>query len=204
MNQSDFSEILELKRPDIIPPVAPVIQQIIPQKNGLQITWLNSSSADAVRHHIYRREANDTVFQQLASQEKPSGKQSIYTDNSVQAGETYVYQIRAEDDSGLFSDPSSPVRQKAPGEIAEQIILKKKEEGSQVLLTWTIKSKKEAERALIYKAIGNAPMVLLGNSTDDTYTDHEIGLETTCRYRIKIRYADGSFSELSNEVTVKR
>jgi len=204
LNQSDFSEILELKRPDIIPPVAPVIQQITQQKNGLQITWFNSSSADAVRHHIYRKEANDTIFQQLTSVEKPTGKQSVYTDNSVQAGETYIYEVRAEDDSGLFSEPSQPVLQKAPGEIAEQIVLKKKEGENQVVLTWTIKSKKEVERVLIYKAIDNTPMKLLGNSTENTYTDNEIGYEKIYRYRIKVMYVDGVFSELSNEVTVKK
>ncbi|MDR0231206.1 MAG: hypothetical protein LBI82_03710 [Dysgonamonadaceae bacterium] len=204
LNQSDFSEILELKRPDIIPPVAPVIQQITQQKNGLQITWFNSSSADVVRHHIYRKEANDTVFQHLTSLEKPSSKQSSYTDNSVQAGETYIYQVQAEDDSGLFSEFSSPVRQKAPGEITEQIVLKKKEEANQVILTWTIKSKKKVERVQIYKATDKEPMKLLGNSMEDIYTDNEIGLEKTYRYRIKVMYEDGTFSELSNEVSVKK
>jgi len=204
LNQSDFSAILELKRPDIIPPVAPVIQQIVQQKNGLQITWLNSSSSDVVRHHIYCKEANDTVFQRLTSVEKPTGKQSVYTDNSVQAGETYIYQVRAEDDSGLFSEPSSPVLQKAPGEIVEQIVLKKKEESTQIVLTWTIKSKKKVERVLIYKATGSEPMQLLGNSTENTYADNEVGQEKTYRYRIKVVYEDGVFSELSNEVTVKR
>ena len=204
LNQSDFGEILELKRPDIIPPVAPVIRQIVQQKTGLQITWLNSSSADVVRHHVYRKEVNDTIFQHLASLEKPSGNQSVYADNSVQAGETYIYQIRAEDDSRLFSEPSSPVSQKAPGEVSEQIVLKKKEESNQVVLTWTIKSKKKPERVLIYKATGNEPMKLLGNSTEDSYTDNEIGSEQTCRYRIKVMYESGVFSELSNEVIVKK
>jgi len=204
LNQSDFSEILELKRPDVIPPVAPVIQQIEQQKNGLQITWFNSSSTDVVRHHIYRKEVNDTIFQHLASIEKPVGDQSTYTDNSVQKGETYIYRIQAEDDSGLFSEPSLPVLQKAPGEIAEQIVLKKKDESDQIVLTWTVKSKKKVERVLIYRATDNESMKLLGNSTENAYTDREIEYEKTYRYRIKIMYEDGVFSELSNEVTVKR
>jgi len=204
LNQSDFSEILELKRPDIIPPVAPVIQQITQQKNGLQITWFNSSSTDAVRHHIYRMEAQDTAFQHLTSLGKPFGEQSNYTDNSVQAGEMYIYQICAEDDSGLFSKPSAPVRQKAPGQIAEQIVLKKKEEPDRVVLTWTVKSKKKVERVQIFKAVDNEPMKLLDSTTEDSYTDNEIGIEKTYRYRIKIMYNDGVFSELSNDVSIKR
>ena len=204
LNQSDFSEILELKRPDIIPPVAPKIQQIVQQKNGLQITCLNSSSADVVRHHLYRRTAVDTVFQHLSSVEKSSGIQSIFTDNSVEAGEIYIYQVQAEDDSGLFSEFSPPVQKKAPGEITEQIVLKKKEEADRVVLTWTIKSKKKVERVQIYKATNNESMKLFDNSTEDSYTDYEIGNEKTYRYRIKVMYDDGIFSELSNEISVKK
>ena len=72
------------------------------------------------------------------------------------------------------------------------------------MLTWTVKSKKKVERVLIYKATDNEPMRLFDNSTEDTYTDYAIGLEKTYRYRIKVAYADGAFSELSNEVIVKK
>jgi len=204
LNQSDFSDILELKRPDIIPPVAPIIQQIVQQKNGLQITWFNSSSSDVVRHHIYRKEANDTVFKRITSIEKPSGKQSSYTDNTVEQGETYIYQVQAEDDSGLLSGFSSPVLQKVPGKIDEQIVLKKKEENGKTVLTWTVKSKKNVERVQIFKAINNEPMKLLDNTTESSYTDKKMEIEKTYRYRIKVMFDDGSFSELSNEVSVKK
>ena len=204
LNQSDFSDILELKRPSIIPPVAPVIQRIVQQKNGLQISWFNSSSADVVRHHIYRKEINDTVFQCIVSIEKPFGEQSSYTDNGIQAGETYIYQICAENDGGLFSKLSTPVRQNALGEIDERIVLKKKEESDQVVLTWTILSKKKVERVQIYKAVDNLPMRLSDSTTENFYADNDLENEKIYRYRIKIMYIDGSFSELSNEVTIKR
>jgi fibronectin type 3 domain-containing protein len=203
LNQSEFSAILELKRPDIIPPVSPVIQSIEEQKNGLLISWLNSSSTDVVRHHIYRKEVNDSIFQLLASIEKHPEKQSTYRDNSVQTGESYIYQVKAEDDSGLYSAPSSPVQKKAPGEMAEQIVLKKQETLGKVTLNWTVKSKKKVERMLIYKAVNEEPLQLHGNSTESSYTDTETALEKTFRYRVKAQYNDGTSSELSNEVVVK-
>jgi fibronectin type 3 domain-containing protein len=202
-NQSEFSAILELKRPDIIPPVSPRIQNIEEQKNGLLITWLNSSSEDVVRHHIYRKESNDSVFQLLTALEKRPGTQSTYQDKSVQAGETYIYQIKAEDDSGLYSVPSSPVQKKAPGEIAEQIVLKKQEYLGEVRLTWTVKSKKKVARILIYKALDDASLQSYDSSTENSYTDKELATEKTFRYRIKALYEDGSSSGLSNEIVVK-
>ncbi|NDV45671.1 hypothetical protein D0T49_01220 [Paludibacter sp. 221] len=206
-NQSDFGEILELKRPDIIPPVAPLIQSVTQQKNGIQITWYNSSSIDVAAHHIHRKEANDTVFQIVATIEKqankPLEKQSSYTDNTIQPGETYIYYVTAEDDSGLISESSSPVQQKAPGQLAQQIVLKKEESLGATTLKWTIQSKKKVVRVLIYKAENDEPLKLYDNTTADSYTDNTTGFEKTFRYKIRAVYEDETSSELSNEVKVK-
>ncbi|MDR1527831.1 MAG: hypothetical protein LBS46_09240 [Dysgonamonadaceae bacterium] len=204
LNRSDFGNLLALKLPDKIPPVAPVVQSVEEQKKGLQITWFNSSSDDVVRHHIYRKTNNDTVFHYLTGIERQAGIQSVYKDNSVQAGETYIYQVQAEDDSGWYSPFSSPVLKKAPGEPVEQIVLKKQENPDKIRLSWTIQSKKKVERVLIYKAINDAPIRLLEYSMGNDYTDTEMALEKTYRYRIKAVYEDGSSSELSNEVIIKR
>ncbi|MDL2262994.1 hypothetical protein LJC11_05795, partial [Bacteroidales bacterium OttesenSCG-928-I21] len=79
-NQSEFGSILELKRPDVIPPVSPVVQRIEEQKNGLLITWTNSSSADVVSHQIYRKASDESVFQLVANVDKKNENQSSYLD----------------------------------------------------------------------------------------------------------------------------
>ena len=203
-NQSEFGEILELKRPDVIPPVSPLIQSINEQKKGLLITWINSSSIDVAAHHIYRKEKNETDFKLLTSiKKKQDEKQSSYTDNTVLPGETYSYQVKAEDDSGLFSAPSSPAQAKAPGNSLEQIILKKENDSGKTILKWTVNSKKKVIRVLIYKAENDEPLKLYDNTEEDSYTDNKIAIEKTLRYRIKTIYEDESSSELSNEVTIK-
>ncbi|GHT19915.1 hypothetical protein AGMMS4957_05300 [Bacteroidia bacterium] len=207
MNQSQFGAILELKRPDIIPPVSPMIQSVEAKKNALVLTWFNSSSTDVVRHHVYRKAASDTAFQLLTSIEKNPKKslekQSTYQDNSVQAGEMYIYQVKAEDDSGLQSPPSSPVQKKAPGEKSDEIVLKRQIDLEGVTLQWTVKSKKKVERILIYKAVGDEAPRLHDGTTESSYTDREALREKAFHYRIKALYDDGTYSGLSNEVTVK-
>ena len=199
-NQSEFSEILELKRPDVIPPVSPVIQSVSQQKNGISLVWINSSSIDVVAHQIYRKEQNDTAFKLIATIKKQDEKESSYTDNTVLSGETYIYHITAMDDSGLISEPSSPVQQKAAGQLTEQIMLKKEESLGKTTLKWTVNTKKKVSRVLIYKAEGDEALKLYDNATGNSYTDNSVGLEKTFRYKIRVVYEDESTSELSNEI----
>jgi fibronectin type 3 domain-containing protein len=202
-NQSAFGAVLELKRPDILPPVSPVIKSIDEQKDALRITWINSTSEDVIRHHIYRKEKNDTLFQLLASIDRQPENLPAYTDKSIAPGVTYIYQITAEDDSGLSSPPSSPVQKKAPGEKNESIVLKSQERAGSVTLSWRIESGKKVRRVAVYRAVGDAPLQITGYSTEDAYVDMDILPEQTLRYRIKALFDDESSSALSNEVTVK-
>ena len=202
-NQSAFSEALELVRPDTIPPVAPVIKSVEAQNGAMLLTWINSSSADVARYHIYREQKSDTTFQQLIYIDKKPGKQSSYADRTVEPGETYIYRMRAADNSQLYSAPSAPVQQPAPGGMVERVALKKREYSDRAVLHWEIRAKKDVARVLIYRASGNAALMLHDNTTGNSYTDDSLLPDKTYSYRIKAVYADGTSSALSNDVTVK-
>ncbi|MDR1975164.1 MAG: hypothetical protein LBQ31_10935 [Bacteroidales bacterium] len=205
-NQSALSDILELKRPDKIPPVTPVIKDITTEKDRLVITWYNSSSEDVVLHHIYRTtELADSAIE-IATIEMPEArpKTGTHIDKNIIGGETYIYQIEAEDDSKLRSSKSSPMSAKAQGEKKEQeVILKAKADGEQVVLTWTVNSKKKVDKILIYKAINDGSLRLLSNTAEDIFNDKMIDFDSTVKYVIKVIYADGTSSDFSKEVKVK-
>jgi fibronectin type 3 domain-containing protein len=209
-NMSEFSKILELKRPDIIPPVAPVIQKTTAEKDGISIIFYNSSSSDVVRHHIYRKDETNTAFVLIASIDMPAmpEKTTIYLDKDIQSGDNYIYQILAEDDSGLHSVSSAPIFAKALGEkLAEQITLKAKlienNTEKKIVLTWTINAKKKIEYILIYKAEGDTPMRLYGNSNENNFTDKNILFGKDVKYRVKVVFDDGTTSNFSKETIVK-
>ena len=204
-NQSSFGEILELKRPDIIPPVTPVIKEISAEKNGILITWYNSSSEDVIRHYIYRTAKFNDEKQQIAEILTSANfeKISTYLDKNIEGGETYIYQIVAEDDSNLRSALSSPIQAKAQGEEqSRQLKLKAKSDGETITLTWTIDTKRKIERILIYKAMGEEPLRIFTNTTANTFTDTESAFGKTLTYRIKAVYEDETTSDFSNEVKV--
>jgi fibronectin type 3 domain-containing protein len=201
-NQSEFSEMLTITRPDVIPPVSPVIKSIEEQKGSISMTWVNSSSSDVVFHRIYRKEKRDSLFRELVKLERVPDVRSTYVDKSVNPGKEYIYFVKAEDNSGLFSPPSKAVACKTTGS-KESITLKKREQTDRVKLVWEIKSEKEVVKVVVYRSVDELPMQLYDNSLEDSYTDMKLSPEKTYKYRIKAIYNDGSSSELSNTVKVK-
>lgn len=202
-NQSAFSEMLTLKRPDIIPPVSPVIKNIADVKGLPEISWVNSSSSDVVYHHIYRKAKTDSVTTVVASLSKTQKVKSVYTDETVKPGKEYTYYITAEDDSKLQSLPSNLGYFKVKSDIEEEIKLKKRATTDKVKLTWKISTNKQVERVLVYRAVGDKAIRLYGNSTEDHFIDNKLSPEKTYKYTVKAVYTDGTTSVYSNYVTVK-
>ena len=202
-NQSAFSELLTLKRPDIIPPVSPVLKNIEGKDGGPELTWVNSSSTDVIHHHVYRKEMTDSLYQKIGTIEKQTETRSTFTDKQTEAGKEYVYYVAAVDDSGLESKPSNTGYFKIPSGITESIKLKKRAQTDRVKLTWKIESEKAVKRILVYRAEGDGQLRLYGNSEEDIFMDKKIRPEKTYRYAIKAVYDDGSTSALSKTITVK-
>ncbi|MDR0619518.1 MAG: hypothetical protein LBG17_06430 [Bacteroidales bacterium] len=210
-NNSVFSSILELKRPDVIAPVSPVIREITADKKGISITWYNSTSSDVISHHIFRKGETDTAFEKIEDIDvSPTReKTSSYIDKNVNSGEHYLYQISAQDESGLYSTPSAPLPGMAQGNKAlEQIILKARsienDEKRDIVLTWTITAEKKIERILIYKSDNNTQMHLLGSSTENSYTDRNIKFDDNVKYRIRAVFDNGTMSDFSKEIKARQ
>jgi fibronectin type 3 domain-containing protein len=201
-NQSAFSEQLTLKRPNVIPPVSPLIKAIEEKDGGVSLTWVNSSSSDVAFHHVFRKERGDSSFREVAKLSKVPDVRSTFVDKQVKTGKEYIYYVIAEDEGGLRSVPSKVIGLKTTG-IKESISLKKREFTDKVKLVWNIKSDKKVTKIIIYRSVNNAPMELYDNSTDEFYTDTKLSPEKTYEYRVKAIYSDGSSSELSNTVRVK-
>lgn len=202
-NMSAFSEALKLTRPDVIPPVSPVMKAIKDDKGQPQIHWVNSSSEDVAQHYIERKLRNDTLFSRLTKLELTTDVRSAYTDKTVEPGHTYVYRILAEDESGLVSPPSKTMLFKVDSGIEEQIKLKRRLQTDKVKLSWKITSEKTVDRVVIYRSVNHAAMQLYDNTNEEVYYDKRLSPKKQYQYAIKAIYTDGSSSALSKAVTVK-
>jgi len=202
-NQSSFSEVIAIKRPDIIPPESPLLKSIKNQEDKPLLTWVNSFSEDVVNHYVFRRNQSDSTYTIIASLVKGESSVMSYEDKTVEKGNTYVYRIVAEDDSGLLSQPSKTIQFIVDSGIEEQLRLKRRVLADRVKLTWSIQSEKEVKRMIIYRAVDGGALKLYDHSEQETYFDAQLSPGKTYKYAIKAIYKDDSSSQLSKTVVVK-
>lgn len=110
MNQSVFSDVFELERPDIVPPASPVITGIVSSTTGLEFSWFESPSPDVEKLIVYRNTFGEREWK-LIKMLPPKGKNK-YTDTLVNANISYRYIMIAVDKAGNESKPSPSVAKK--------------------------------------------------------------------------------------------
>ncbi len=197
-NHSEFSEPLVLHKPDVVPPAAAVISDVIVTDSAVTISWRRSPSDDAVLHRIMRREQGGTDWLTLI--DVASETTNIYADTSALRGTVYEYGVEVQDDAGLVSPLSnvvagrvydSGVRSGVHGLTVTQ------DESGAVLLSWEYSGDPGAS-FYIYRAVGEASPSLVRSleSTERTFRDAEVRKGMKVRYAVKTVTTDGGESAL--------
>jgi len=108
-NHSPYSQPVSLKKPDLVPPVAPLAEKVYVDTAGVQIDWIQSSSEDVVRYVIFRKEAKGPWIP-IAGRLHDSTKVRFHlTDAGVKPFVAYSYTAEAIDDDSLHSGRSRAV-----------------------------------------------------------------------------------------------
>ena len=102
-NQSPFSVPCTMKRPDVIPPVAPIITKADITSQGVDMEWIPSSSDDVVLHQVERKQLSQAGAWQIIYTVPIKSKNLLntYLDSTAQNGYSYLYRITAIDDAKL-------------------------------------------------------------------------------------------------------
>lgn len=110
-NLSEPSEILKLKRPDIIPPSAPILARVLARKNQIRIAWRLSGSTDIENYELQRKPSAGTDWKTIIDftpEEAPEDLNMIdgenfpsqYIDRVRLKAKPYNYRLLAIDFSG--------------------------------------------------------------------------------------------------------
>lgn len=203
-NSSEASEIVQLTKPDVLPPVPPVITQVKSEQNGVTIKWARSSSEDVISHHIYRRQGNSGDWILIRSFNDST---NAFTDNTLQLKTAYQYTIIAIDDSHLESKPAKPVLGKLLDTGVREKISGLKAEvdraGKKIVLVWK-NEEKDLAKYVIYRSKFDEPMSLYKTLGPGSvrFVDDGISVNSSYSYRVKAVYMDGEESLFSDAVVV--
>ena len=208
-NHSGYSQPVELKKPDIIPPMPPLASKVYVDTSGVQIDWIQSSSEDVVSYIIYRKEKN-TNWTAIRRMRHDSTKTSFhFTDHTLTPFHEYQYCAEAVDDDSLHSAKSTAVNasvKTVPDLPAIQTLRATyNDNAKQVQLHWQFRDNGNYFFVL-YRAAGNETLSKFhsANADSDQYTDNDLnGISGSLQYAIQVIYKDQrGRTKISKPVTI--
>lgn len=199
-NQSEFSEILKVKRPDIIPPTTPVFKNIIARKQEIELQFALSKSEDVEEQYIYRKTEIDSPWEILANLKN---EQTNYIDKNVKPNIKYYYSLRAKDDSNLYSKYAASVYGNLYDDGVrppiENFTIKKVED--KTVLHWTYKTFNNETFFVIYKSNSKGKLVQYKNSTKLSFEEN---FDNKSAYAVKVFTKDGGQSVMSKTLRIDK
>ena len=199
-NPSPYSDVLELKRPDKVPPVTPVFNNFQLTDSTVVLNWVLSSSDDVASQILYRREkGKDWVpYAKLAV------KINSYIDTDVKKHAWYEYSIESIDAAGLHSQKSFPlnVRIYDSGKrpAVQKLNVTKSSDGKSLQISWKYFEKGDFW-FIIYRSVNGNDMMTYKNLKADLHSFNDNNLtKGSYQYSVKAVYKDGGESQIINSV----
>jgi len=183
-------------------PIPGTPQNLSASSNGsgqILLTWAPADGL-ATRFHVERQTAGIGGFTEIANLPAPA---VAFTDQSVTAGVSYQYRVRAENDYGFSAysataNGSIPVPLRPPSNLQAVAV-----SSTQISLTWST-ANTNATRFHIERKTGAAgtyaEIVVVPNSAV-SYQDTTVQPATTYTYRMSSEGASGGLSSYSSETS---
>ena len=195
-NHSPFSDMLTVKKPDIVPPSAPLIHSVEVKDEGVEIAWHPSPTSDAAAHVLQRR-VSGGEWMRLDS--LPGAAVRNYVDSSVDAGVLYEYAVYAYDDDGLRSPLSNVVTARRGGRLRYDGVASVAgswvAERGAVRVEWVWNGAEDCSFQL-YRSSGTQPARLYRSVSGGERGFEEAPGSGTWKYAVKVVYPDGGESPL--------
>jgi fibronectin type 3 domain-containing protein len=197
-NYSPFSALLELRKPDKLPPTSPVISSYKVMEDGIRIDWISSQSEDVTEHILFRRinKENWTEYRKF-----PKAEVSTLTDKDVKPGSDYSYKLISVDESGNKSKPSVEMTLKFTGSLTAQsvsnIFVSITSNKNGILVNWNYPVEGNY-RFVVYRAVngGNFLTVETTEQRNTSFTDKNVKTGFSYEYQVRAFFKDGKKSAL--------
>jgi uncharacterized protein len=198
-NQSKLSEDIEVIKPDIIPPTAPVFADYKLASGSVELSWIAPTDEDLQEIKLMRKSAVGDWSEVF----KTSGKTiRSYKDEKVGADKKYSYKLVAVDSSGLPSAEAQVltlqtlplVNRKGISSLEFDIDRTKR----LIYLRWQVAEKVAVKSIEIFRGTSQEPLsiykVLDGKTRD--MLDNDLLVNTKYKYGVRVVLTNGTYSEL--------
>ena len=205
-NYSDYSEILVLTRPDLIPPTKPVFTDYEITDKGIKMRWIPSSSTDVAGYEL-RVGENGKEERKIFIPVNKKAEELEFTDRDAGPGMEYRYVLHTVDESGLRSEPSYPLTvrtpNKRPDAAVTDLTIEKDMEKRGFLLRWSLPEDVPVSRYVLYRAAAGAHFAAYKSipGAARSFRDHLVRNGIEYEYALKIIFDSGKESPFSNVVS---
>jgi fibronectin type 3 domain-containing protein len=159
----------------------------------IRLSWYSSSGASS--YVVYRdSDGNGYSFRELQTTYSTS-----LDDSDVKPGHTYVYIVKAKNDSGALSSASNQVKVSTPPEAPTY--LQAKYESGHISLSWNSASNASSYVVMRSSQSADYGMREVGTSYGSYYTDNDVHDGTAYYYVVKAKSESGTLSAASNSAT---
>ncbi|MBO7595994.1 MAG: hypothetical protein J6T70_03015 [Bacteroidales bacterium] len=195
-NQSAMSPPAAVARYDTIPPSPPRISNVeIARKKNI-VSWHKSVSGDVKNVVLFRKTNLNSKFDTLAILQP---RDTEYSDNNIEEGETYYYALKAMDNGGLWSSLSNIMAADIPAK-SEKIVFTTTVTPNGIKLKWnTDQLRKKVVSTVVFRAVDTNDISTYAIVHGNEYTDTNVSAGKTYKYCIRHQFDDGTESSLSDE-----
>lgn len=196
-NVSQSSEIIQLKKPDIVPPTPSIFTGYSVEDEYINIEYALSQSKDVLNCTLIRKDENGkTTEYQLPLNTR------FYKDKDILPGKRYRYSILTIDDADhkVWSPQSLNIKSKT-NRHKEDLVLNYSINGDQAQLSWN-ELQGEVDYIKIYK--GQDAKSIRRFRSIQNGNNYSVKLNDISKQWIRVRYfyKDGSRSAISNAIQI--
>jgi fibronectin type 3 domain-containing protein len=201
-NPSPPSDILELKKPDKLPPVPAVFSDFRVTDSTVYMNWAPSTSSDLVSQVLYRREKGSEWLEYG----KFDNKTKDFVDKEVKKQTWYEYSLVSVDDAGLQSEKSFPLNVRVYDSGIRQNIENFTAiiapDGKTVQLSWKYPKRNDL-RFILYRSFNNSGLLTYRalSPGESSFTDLSVR-QGAYEYALKAVYVDGGESLLTKPIKI--
>lgn len=196
-NQSDYTPVLALTKPDKVKPTAPVFSNYELKDGQVKLVWINSPDKEVVKYRLLRRPKTQVI--PLWELVREFNNTQLPSDSLVDAPtlETaFCYTLQSEASNGLVSDYAPILTITIPADPGALPVPQLKavvdRENKEIVLTWKFDTK-GAKQVILYKGSDTSPMTMLQtvDASAKQFTDQQLQINKEYKYTIKIVMENG-------------